>query len=130
MLKRFLYHTCLILFISSCSCVKIADRKVSKKFERPNLKYKIKEVKNYHIHYWDSESDKPVIVLISGFGVAARFQWYNQVKKLEGRYRVIVPNLLYFGGSRPINGSHYTVENQVDMVLALLNCSLIDKFTL
>ena len=49
---------------------------------------------------------------------------------LEEHYRVIVPNLLYFGKSHPINGDHYALENQVDMMLSLLKDLSIGKFTL
>ncbi|XP_047062056.1 2-hydroxy-6-oxononadienedioate/2-hydroxy-6-oxononatrienedioate hydrolase 1-like [Lolium rigidum] len=58
------------------------------------------------VHCWRfppgaaSEEDLPVLVLLHGFGPPATWQWFRQVGALSRRFRLVVPNLLFFGGSR------------------------------
>jgi pimeloyl-ACP methyl ester carboxylesterase len=48
----------------------------------------------------DGEGDaRPVLVLLHGFGPPATWQWRRQVGPLSRRFRLIVPDLLFFGGS-------------------------------
>lgn len=42
---------------------------------------------------------KPVILLIHGFGPSAMWQWRAQVAALAGRFDLVVPDLIFFGGS-------------------------------
>ncbi|CAL5084027.1 unnamed protein product [Urochloa decumbens] len=42
---------------------------------------------------------RPVLVLLHGFGPPATWQWRRQVGPLSRRFRLIVPDLLFFGGS-------------------------------
>nr|CAB3454937.1 unnamed protein product [Digitaria exilis] len=60
------------------------------------------------VHCWrfapcadaDADADaRPVLVLLHGFGPPATWQWRNQVVPLSRRFRLIVPDLLFFGGS-------------------------------
>ncbi|CAD6217198.1 unnamed protein product [Miscanthus lutarioriparius] len=60
------------------------------------------------VHCWrfspgaadDGEGDaRPVLVLLHGFGPPATWQWRRQVGPLSRRFRLIVPDLLFFGGS-------------------------------
>lgn len=59
------------------------------------------------VHCWrfppgsaDGEDDaRPVLVLLHGFGPPATWQWRRQVGPLSRRFRLIVPDLLFFGGS-------------------------------
>ncbi|XP_066373304.1 uncharacterized protein [Miscanthus floridulus] len=60
------------------------------------------------VHCWrfspgaadDGEGDaRPVLVLLHGFGPPATWQWRRQVGPLLRRFRLIVLDLLFFGGS-------------------------------
>ncbi|TVU37951.1 hypothetical protein EJB05_11296 [Eragrostis curvula] len=59
------------------------------------------------VHCWrfpppvtDADADaRPVLVLLHGFGPPATWQWRRQVGPLARRFRLIVPDLLFFGGS-------------------------------
>ncbi|KAF8679316.1 hypothetical protein HU200_046100 [Digitaria exilis] len=56
------------------------------------------------VHCWRfapcaDADERPVLVLLHGFGPPATWQWRNQVVPLSRRFRLIVPDLLFFGGS-------------------------------
>jgi len=58
------------------------------------------------VHCWrfppgaDGVTDaRPVLVLLHGFGPPATWQWRRQVGPLSRRFRLVVPDLLFFGGS-------------------------------
>lgn len=46
-----------------------------------------------------AELDKPALVLIHGFGTSALWQWNQQVKPLQKKFRIFVPDLIFFGNS-------------------------------
>ncbi|CAM0906682.1 unnamed protein product [Alopecurus aequalis] len=46
-----------------------------------------------------ASEDLPVLVLLHGFGPPATWQWRRQVGPLSQRFRLVVPDLLFFGGS-------------------------------
>lgn len=47
-----------------------------------------------------ASEELPVLVLLHGFGPPATWQWWRQVGPLSRRFRLVVPDLLFFGGSR------------------------------
>ncbi|XP_020272735.1 uncharacterized protein LOC109847914, partial [Asparagus officinalis] len=54
------------------------------------------------IRYWASESlqgPNPPVLLIHGFGPHATWQWRHQVRPLSRHFPLVVPDLLFFGGS-------------------------------
>jgi len=82
------------------------------------------------IEYWDSaDSSKPTLLLVHGFGASTKYQWYKQVKLLSRKYRVIAPNLNYFGKTTP-DSADYSVSGQVTTLEALLNHLKIDTCVL
>ncbi|KAJ1291835.1 hypothetical protein BS78_02G347400 [Paspalum vaginatum] len=54
------------------------------------------------LHCWrfpPGADARPVLVLLHGFGPPATWQWRRQVGPLSRLFRLIVPDLLFFGGS-------------------------------
>jgi pimeloyl-ACP methyl ester carboxylesterase len=122
---------CLIAFIlTSCSAHRITKQYAERKFNHGGLKDHLVTIDAFQIEYWDSESEKPPIVLVHGFGTSPTIQWFRQVKALSETHRVIVPNLLYFGDSRPIGLARYELQSQVDLVKALLKYLEIESYVL
>lgn len=72
-------------------------------------------VKKDVVDYWDNNMEKPVLVLVHGFGATTKYQWYKQVKWLSEEYRVIMPNLLHFGKTK-VGEQRFEVADQVEMV--------------
>ncbi|XP_072971619.1 uncharacterized protein [Typha angustifolia] len=46
-----------------------------------------------------SPNAKPTLLLIHGFGPRATWQWRNQIGPLSAHFDIIVPDLVFFGGS-------------------------------
>jgi len=118
-----------LFFFSSCSTYKIAESYTSNKLHQNKLFLKELKTGNYNITYWDSGSDKPVIILLHGFGASTQFQWYKQVDVLTDSYRVILPNLIYFGGST-VNTPISSVSEQVNAMQTLIDQLGIKTFSL
>jgi len=118
-----------LLSLFSCSTFKIADNYVSKKMESASMQCQRKVIKGDTVEYWDSQSDKPVLMLIHGFGATTRFQWFKQVEFLSETYRVILPNLLHFGNSFP-SEEKFSLQHQVDLVSNLADDLGLKKFIL
>ena len=118
-----------LLSFFSCSTYKIADNHISKKMESASMQCQRRLIKGDTVEYWDSQTDKPALMLIHGFGATTRFQWFKQVEMLSEHYRVILPNLLHFGNSFP-SEEKFSLENQVELVSNLANDLLLDKFIL
>ena len=81
------------------------------------------------IAYWDSENDKPVLILLHGFGASTEFQWYKQANEFSKQYRVILPNLLYFGESSS-QTPDFSVASQVKAIQELIDKLGLRSFNL
>jgi len=105
----------------SCNAYKIAEKYINKKMDGASLQCSNVEVDGDSIEFWDNKRmDKPVILLIHGFGASAKYQWYKQITYLSENYRVIMPNLLYFGNTHP-GSPKYEISDQVKTVNSLMN---------
>jgi pimeloyl-ACP methyl ester carboxylesterase len=92
---------------------------VNKFYKDNGMHRRIAEFRDNIIEYWDTESDLPPFLLVHGFGAEAKYQWYLQVSLLSKKFRLIMPNLLYFGNSKNTSGK-YTVYDQVEMLKGFL----------
>lgn len=121
----------LLMGLISCSTYKIAERHLNGKMRKANMSLHFDEVASgAQIEYWDSaDTTKPVLLLVHGFGASTKYQWYKQVKLLSRKYRVIAPNLNYFGRTIP-DSTNYTVAGQVETLEALLDHLSVDTCTL
>ncbi len=84
-------------------------------------------VKNLHLTGWDSGGDKPVALLLHGWG--RDFTSLNKLMPLFGDYRIIAPNLPGFGGSQPPPKA-FSVDDYADVVSAMLSKLGIDEVSL
>ena len=70
--------------------------------------------------------DGPPLLLLQGFGANATWQWYGQVGPLSRIRRLLVPDLLHFGGSIP-KKPDCTLEAQVTAIRELLDHEGIER---
>ncbi len=72
------------------------------------------------VHAWVGKPGKPPLLLLHGFGSDAAWQWHPQVVALSQHYRLIVPDLLYFGKS---HGRHedYSLDYQFQACVQLMD---------
>lgn len=117
---RCLFILSCLLGLFSCSTYQIAERHLDKKLEKEGLVHKVETFGPYQIDYWEKAQDKPPMVLINGFGASAKYQWSEQVEILAEHYSLIIPNLLYFGDSRLLDGGDVGIEDQVEMISLFL----------
>ncbi len=83
------------------------------------------------VHLWISTrragDRRPTLFLLHGFGADAEQQWAAQVYELSKRYRLVVPDFFYFGGSWPVKPSTH-LDDQIHMVLELADYLRLDRF--
>ena len=104
---------------SACNVVRIGERGISRKLERRGLRADTVRLGQSTVHYWEGGEGRPV-VLLHGFGASAMWQWHDQVGPLAEEHRVIVPDLLWFGGSWS-RRRDFSIDHQIETVLALLD---------
>ncbi|KAL6856276.1 hypothetical protein ACP4OV_019078 [Aristida adscensionis] len=64
--------------------------------------------------------ERPVLVLLHGFGPPATWQWRRQVGPLSRRFRLLVPDLLFFGGSGTAAPGARSEAHQAEAVAKLV----------
>jgi len=118
------------MILSSCSPYKFIDKHTKKKLKKANLEHIILETEQYTFSYWDTgEKEKPVYVLLHGFGSSTHLHWYKQAKLLAKTHRLILPNLLYHG-SKMKGQKKYGIQDQVEAMSSLLEELKIDSMIL
>lgn len=113
----------------ACNIYKVAEKHIDKRMTAADMHLNLEVIAGDTIEYWDSGVDKPVMVLVHGFGASTKYQWFEQVEWLSQHYRVIMPNLNYFGRSRPAR-DNFTVDGQVKLVHKLLDHLKVEKYAL
>lgn len=109
--------------VSACNVVRLGERQLERKLERKGLRSDRVQLGDASMVYWEGgklDSNKPPVVLLHGFGASAIWQWHEQVGPLAKDRRVIVPDLLWFGGSWS-RRRDYTIDHQIETVIALLD---------
>ncbi|KAG1342634.1 4,5:9,10-diseco-3-hydroxy-5,9, 17-trioxoandrosta-1(10),2-diene-4-oate hydrolase [Cocos nucifera] len=76
----------------------------------------------------NSRSTKPPLVLIHGFGPTATWQWRHQVRPLSRHFDLVVPDLLFFGGSTT-RSPHRSEAFQASALARLLDALGLSKIS-
>ncbi len=113
----------------ACNMYKIAERHIGRKMDNASMQLHLEIIQGDTVEYWDNHADKPVILLVHGFGATTKYQWFKQVEWLSEHYRVVMPNLFYFGNTRP-GVDRYTVADQVELVHHLVQHLEITNYTI
>tara|TARA_R110002072_G_scaffold303134_1_gene495180 strand:+ start:98 stop:1057 length:960 start_codon:yes stop_codon:yes gene_type:complete len=121
-----------ISFLVSCSGYKIAERHLNGKMKRFDLVQLtwVNELNGDTVEYWDNSNlDKPVMLLVHGFWATSKYQFDKQIKMLTEDYRIVMPNLYHFGNTRP-GSEKYSIQDQVDLLINLLQELKIETYSL
>jgi pimeloyl-ACP methyl ester carboxylesterase len=105
--------------MSACNVIRIGERQLVRKLERRGVRSDTVLLGDANVHYWEGGEGRPV-VLLHGFGASALWQWHEQVGPLSQNHRVIVPDLLWFGGSWS-RRREFSIDHQIETVIALLD---------
>jgi pimeloyl-ACP methyl ester carboxylesterase len=121
----------ILTFIFSTSCkntYNYADYYSGHVLKKNGLHFHVANLDKCYISYWDTETDKPPLILIHGFGTSGNFQWFKESAALSENFRLIIVNLLYFG-SKPKEPT-YTVKGQIEAIQGLLEKLKLDSYLL
>ena len=81
------------------------------------------------IHYYDNKRENaPVLLFIHGFGGDGKITWKDQAKAFEKDYRVIIPDILWFGDSKSDEAPE--LQTQIDAVNELIEQLSLDNIHL
>lgn len=105
--------------VSACNVVRIGEWQLTRKLERRGMRSDTALIGDANVHYWEG-GEGPPVVLLHGFGASAIWQWHEQVGPLARNHRVIVPDLLWFGGSWS-KRRDFSIDHQLETVVALLD---------
>ncbi|CAM6096094.1 unnamed protein product [Calypogeia fissa] len=138
--------------MASClnfSLTEYQGRKLHKSFEERGLESRMISISNGStIHCWVSKdftppvgnssnadgntvtakSEKPLLVLLHGFGLSSMWQWSSQVKPLVRYFNLIMPDLLFFGRSTTTNPDR-SESFQAECVWLVLSKLGISRFS-
>jgi pimeloyl-ACP methyl ester carboxylesterase len=96
------------------------ERFVNRRFHRLGIRLHEVDIDQYHLEYWDSETEKTAMLLLPAFAPEAKYSWFKQAKVLSRFYRVIIPNYIYFGKSTSKTDS-YHIKDQAAAIEHLLS---------
>lgn len=107
--------------IISCKhIVENYDHHLQKKYIRKGFSAKSIDVDGNHIFYYDNEQEnKPILLLVHGFGADGKLSWKKQMNYFEKDYRVIIPDLLWFGKSNSEQSA--TLNTQIKALSQLID---------
>lgn len=125
-MKRFVLTGITLVQLSACSAVEMVTRARTRRLARETIVDHHINLAGDHLHYWEGGRGEQTVVLLHGFGGNALFQWYPQVRELSQHYRVIAPDLLWFGMSRSEHADH-SLEHQARAVVSLLDHEKVDR---
>ena len=120
----------LLLGLSGCSLALTGQRMLSGQVRRADFGEATLPRPGGGYHYWDNGGpgdSRPVILLLHGFGGDGLGTWSPVMRALSADYRVVVPDLLWFGASTQEGPPG--LEAQVQAVQDLLDRLGVDKAT-
>ncbi|MEO9532980.1 MAG: alpha/beta hydrolase [Crocinitomicaceae bacterium] len=116
------------LGLGSCNLAKWNQNRLTKKFDRHDVTEAVLDTNGHSIHYFEGGNiEGDVILLIHGFGGDAQVTWNKTIVDLSDEYRIIAPDLLWFGES--ISNHSANIYAQIDAMGLLLDHLKVDTFS-
>lgn len=98
-------------------------------FKWHGLELKTLKKAGFMIEYWESKNKKPTLVLLQAFAAESKYSWHKQIGSLAKKHHLIIPNLIYFGGST-MEPKSYAIADQVKAVQLLIDYLKLQAFAL
>ena len=114
----------MVLLLTGCNSMAMYQSIASAKVERAGMMEKKLELPDGSLHYWDRGEGEPLI-FIHGLGSDAIMNWKEQMLSFDSRYRVIAPDLLWFGSSS--SDAQKNLLTQAEAMFALMDHLNIEK---
>lgn len=99
------------------------------KFKRSRLKLKTLRAEGFTIEYWQSKNKKPYLLLLQAFAAESKYSWHKQIYSLSKKYHLIIPNLIYFGGST-MEDKSYSLADQVNAIQVLIDHLKLETYSI
>ncbi len=93
--------------------------RLERKFRKLGMSEHTESLGHATVRFWLGPDTGPDLLLAHGFGASAIWQWHPHVQALAEHYRIIMPDLLWFGGSYS-DDLDYSVDHQVEVLRRLL----------
>ena len=111
-----------LILLSGCNVIRWQQHHLEDQLHAVQLVEATRTVGDAQLAYWDGghtgTAHRPVL-FIHGFGGSAIWTWTPHAVELAHDRRVVMPDLLWFGGSEA-SGSDYTIDRQVAAIDGLL----------
>ena len=120
MLARIFIFLLILGITFSCNLAKQYARKTEKKYERLSSRFDFVDTDSARIHVRSLGTGPETIVLIHGFGPLPGLQWIEVAEKLHENYKLVVPDLVYFGNSTS-NHRQYSPQFQARQIAKALD---------
>ena len=129
-MKRLILFSFLIMTLFSCkTLVQKFDERLEKKYIKKGFVSKTIESFESKTHFYDNQqNDKPVVILVHGFGGDGKISWWQQAKELNDDYRVIVPDILWFGKS--YSEGDPSLMAQIEMIRTIITSEALNEVNL
>jgi pimeloyl-ACP methyl ester carboxylesterase len=98
-------------------------------FKWHGLTLKTLKKDGFIIEYWESNNNKPNLLLLQAFAAESKYSWHKQIGSLAKKHHLIIPNLIYFGGST-MEPKSYAIADQVKAVQLLVDYLKLTSFAL
>jgi pimeloyl-ACP methyl ester carboxylesterase len=109
--------------LCGCNVIRWKQQRLENQLHGLQMAQSTRTIGDAQIAYWDGgrlgTAHRPVL-LIHGFGGSALWTWTPQAADLATDRRVVMPDLLWFGGSQS-SGSDFSIDRQVKAIEGLLS---------
>lgn len=112
--------------VAGCSAVAFKERRLEARAKKAGYRVATHRLGDATLRVHAGGVGTPLLAL-HGFGGAGLWQWDRQLERFAIQHRVLVPDLLWFGGSSSTVAP--TLEAQVAAMIALLDTRGIDRTT-
>ena len=115
-----------LVLLYSCHPVRMVVKHVDHKYERWHTVIDTVVTEKAKIQVRTLGEGSETLLMIHGYGPMPQAQWLKQAKFFKEGYRIIIPDLVYFGGSHS-KEEEYSVDFQAEQVNAVLDHFGVEK---
>lgn len=108
-----------LMFVGCQKATEVAEWRVSSMTRSADLEERTFVKDDTTVRYWVGGRGEETVMLVHGFGASGLWGWASQIKEIAKHYRIIVPDLLWFGGS--FSGQEPSLDLQAETLLHLLD---------
>jgi pimeloyl-ACP methyl ester carboxylesterase len=116
----------ILVFVGCKNIVKRYDKYVDKSYQRNDFISQTVHLDKHEIFYYDNKRENvPILLFVHGFGGDGKLSWKKQAEAFGDDYRVIIPDILWFGKSKSEESPE--LQTQIDAINNLIDHLSIGK---